>query len=37
VVQLSQQIAFGLILMIASHRSFKDLAGKMNAESKQVA
>jgi hypothetical protein len=32
VTQIIQQISFGLILMVVSHRSFRDLAGKMSEE-----
>jgi glycosyltransferase 2 family protein len=32
VVQLSQQILFGFVLMLLSHQSFSDVAGKLNAE-----
>jgi uncharacterized protein (TIRG00374 family) len=32
VVQITQQIAFGLLLMLLSHRSFRDIAGKLGAD-----
>jgi uncharacterized protein (TIRG00374 family) len=32
VVQLSQQILFGFVLMLLSHQSFRDVAGKLNEE-----
>ncbi len=35
-VQILQQIGFGLILMLLSHRSFRDLAGKMSEEAKHA-
>ncbi len=33
--QILQQIAFGVVLMLLSHRSFRDLAGKMSDQARQ--
>jgi uncharacterized protein (TIRG00374 family) len=35
IVQMAQQIAFGLFFMVRSHLSFRDLAGKLSDEGQQ--
>ena len=37
VVQMAQQIAFGLFFMVRSHLSFRDLAGKLSDEGQQAS
>ncbi len=34
IVQMLQQIAFGLVFMVVSHSSFKDIAGKLSKQEK---
>jgi len=36
-IQITQQVLFGVIFLVASHASFSDIAGKLSAEQKDTA